>query len=115
MSEIEILSKAVEYLQRGERVNVGDLWIEVEKYAVIVIGFSDFANLENISQQIALRELRETKELFLKMVLTSEKLKDFVSDKTIKYHLNYDTGKASFPICSEVGNLVSWNVNLPNK
>jgi len=48
-----------------------------------------------------LKELKETKELFKKMINTSNDLREFIEGREIEYVLCYNYGMGSLEICSE--------------
>lgn len=80
--------------------------------SVFVTGWSTFNNLENLTRQIALKELQEIKSLFQKMVDISPELKEFTKDKIVEFNLVFDYGEGAIGVFSEKGGVVKWEVDL---
>ena len=107
------IKTAVEFLKDGQSFKVGDLRLGVEKPGCIyVTGWSTHNNLENLTKQIALKELQEIKGLFQKMVDVSTELKDFVQDKSIEFNLAFDYGQGAVGVCSEKDQKLNWEIDL---
>ena len=104
------LKNAVVLLAEGNRFNVGDLTLETpDKSHLTVVGWTTNWHLENISKQLALTELEETKELFKKMINVSQELSDFIKDRQIEYCLSLDFGTSSMGICRETNGQLVWD------
>ena len=107
------IKTAVEFLKDGQSLIVGDLRLGVEKPGgVYVTGWSTYNNLENLTKQIALKELQEIKDLFQKMVDISPELKEFIEDKSVEFNLTFDYGQGAIGVCSEKEGKIIWEVNL---
>ena len=65
-------------------------------------------NVKNITKTRALKELKETKELFKKMINTSNDLREFIEGREIEYVLSYNYGMGSLEICSEKNGIIKW-------
>jgi hypothetical protein len=111
--EIERIKTAVEFLKEGQAFNVGDLRLGIEKNTVIVSGWSQYSNIENLTPLQAMNELSEVKTLFMRMIDASQELKNFIANKKIEYNLFFDDyGKASIIICSEKNGAMNWSIDL---
>ena len=78
-----------------------------------VTGWSQYKNFDNLTKQKTLDELKELKDLFIKIVNAFPTLKNFIVNKSIIFNLYFDDyGKASIPICSEKNCKVEWMINL---
>lgn len=104
------LDIAVNFLKDGKSFKVDDLLLSVsEANDVEVTGWSQYTNIQNISKQIALRELQEVKLLFTQMLHSSFELTNFIKARTLVFNLWFDDyGKASVGICSEKNGVVTW-------
>lgn len=107
------IKTAVEFLKDGQSFKVGDLRLGVEKPGnVYVTGWTTYNNLENLTKQIALKELQEIKHLFQKMVDISPELKEFIEDKSIEFNLAFDYGQGAIGVCSEKEGKIIWEADL---
>lgn len=96
------IKTAVEFLKDGQSIKVGDLRLGMENPTkMYVTGWSNYCNPENLSKQIALRELQEIKDLFQNMVDSSSALNKFTKGKSIEFILALDYGHGSIGVCSE--------------
>jgi len=105
---------ALEFLKDGQSFTVGDLRLSMgDSNLLIVTSWSQYLNFSNLTKANSLRELTEIKNIFSDMIATSDDLKRFIVDKSIKYILCYDDGgKASIDICSEMDGVVKWEAEL---
>jgi len=105
---------AIEFLKDGQTFKLGDLTLgRTSGGDILVTGWTDYLDLQNLTKRAALTELKETKELFNKLILFSSDLKEFTTDKRIEYHLAYeDSGKAGIGVCYEVGGQLTWIIEL---
>lgn len=107
------IKTAVEFLKDGQSFKVGDLRLGVEKPGgVYVTGWSAYNNLENLTKQIALKELQEIKDLFQKMVDISPELKVFIEDRSIEFNLAFDYAQGAIGVCSEKEGKIIWEADL---
>src|SRR5688500_3498871 len=110
---MDISNSDLVHLKNGEPVTVEDLRLKLDNVTFHVIGWSQYQNLPNFSQVIAIRELKEIKDLFTRIINSSKELAEFVATKKIVYHLYFDDyGKASIVICSEIDGIVEWYITL---
>ena len=77
-----------------------------------VTSLSNYTYWDSITKKTSINELNEIKHLFNRMINSSEELSEFISNKTIKYNLDYDYGMGDIRICSEVNNVIEWHVDL---
>jgi len=104
---------AVEFLKNGQSFMVGDLRLGIEKPgSVYVTGWSTYDNLENLTKQIALKELQEIKCVFQKMVDISPELKDFIGNNSIEYNLAFNYGQGAIGVCSEKDGKIIWELDM---
>ena len=112
----EILGRietAIEFLKDNLPFRVGELYMGVDESGFLnITGTSQAIDLKNITMQRALKELDEIKSIFQKMVSVSPELKDFISDKQIKFNIDFDYGMGDIRICSEIDGVVKWQVEL---
>jgi len=102
------IKTAIEFLKDGQSFKVGDLRLGIERGILVVSGWSQYAEIENVNKQIALRELDEIKTIFQVMKDESEELRSFVANKKIEYHLYYNYGMGSIEMCYEAKGTVKW-------
>lgn len=110
----ERIKIALEFLKNGQSFTVGDLRFSMSSPDLLsVTGWSQYLNFSNLSKANSLNELAEIKKIFSDMVVASDDLKGFISNKSIEYVLCYDDGgKASIDICSEMDGHITWKVQL---
>ena len=110
----ERMKGALILLKAGKFFNVGGLKLSAEKKGVIeVTGWSRYSIFNNLTKTKCLKELKEIKELFGKIVNHSIELKEFINVKEIEYNLAFDdSGKASIGICSEKRGILVWQTEL---
>ena len=108
---IERIKIAVEFLRDGKPFKVCDLGLGmIDHDNIYVTGWTKYQYLTNITKQTALDELLVVKEIFADMVNSSNDLKNFVNDKSIKYNLAFTDGKVGVGICSEQEGIVTWHI-----
>ena len=110
----ERIKTALEFLKDGQSFTVGELRFSAEKKGTLeVTGWSQYKNFENLTKQQSLKELKEIKALFYKMVDASKDLKIFVENKSIEFNLCFDDyGKGSIVICSQKEQKLNWEIDL---
>lgn len=112
----EILGRiktAIEFLKDNIPFRVGELYMGIDESGFLnITGASQSIDLRNITKRIALQELDEIKSIFWKMVSIFLELKDFISDKQIKFNLDFDYGMGDIRIFSENDGVVEWKVEL---
>lgn len=107
------IKTAIEFLKDNIPFRVGELYMGIDESGFLnITGASQSIDLKNITKQGALQELDEIKEMFWKMVSISSELKDFISNKQIKFNLDFDYGMGDIRICSENDGVVEWKVKL---
>lgn len=112
----EILGRiktAIEFLKDNLPFRVGELYMGIDESGLLnITGASKAIDLKNITKQRALEELGEIKLIFQKMVSISPELRVFISDKQIKFNLDFDYGMGDIRICSEIDGVLKWQVEL---
>jgi hypothetical protein len=110
----ERIKTALEFLKEGQSFSVGELKLGAEEYAVLeVMGWSRNINFDNTTKSQCLRELKDIKVLFFKMLDMSPELNEFISNKSIKITLCFnDSGKGSIELCSEIENTITWKADI---
>jgi hypothetical protein len=107
------IKTAIEFLKDGFPFKVGELYLGIsDNNCINVTGASKFIHMENINKEEAIKELDEIKSLFGKMISASEELKNFISDKQIKFNLDFDYGMGDVRICSEMHGLLKWEADI---
>lgn len=104
---------ALEFFKNGESYRIDDLRLGFDNNGAFqVIGWSQYFNLKNLTKEIALLELKEIKDLFFKMTESSKELRMFLTNRQIIYTLCFDDyGKASINICSEIDDVLKWEID----
>jgi hypothetical protein len=109
------IKNTIVLLKDGHSFKVGDLTFScLDNKRFLVTGWTVNHVLENITKQSALNELREIKDIFKNMVLTSPELADFISKLGIEYKLALDYGMGGLEICSETNGQIIWLDELKN-
>ena len=89
----EILGRiktAIEFLRDGLPFKVGELYLGMSEGNILdVEGISQYIDLKNVTKQGAMKELEEIKSMFEKMISVSFELKNFVSEKKVRYNLDF--------------------------
>jgi hypothetical protein len=107
------IKAAVEFLLEGRPFTVENLTLGInEENDFYVTGWSQYANLENLTKSIASDELNGIKEQFADMLKNSPDLTDFILGKSVKYNLAFNYGMGSLGICSEKDGVLTWHVSL---
>ena len=113
MPYLSRLTAAIECLKEGQHFRFGDFLLYLkDTNTVIVMGWTRFAHLENLTKGLATNELTDVKQGFSQMALASNELTEFINEKTLVYALGYDTGKASVEICHEKAGQIVWRIDL---
>lgn len=113
MPYLSRLAAAIECLKEGQHVKFEDFLLKLEdRNTLILIGWTRYAHLENLTKGHAKNELTAIKHGFTPMALSSKELTDFLNGKTLIYALGYDTGKASAEICHEKAGQIVWRIDL---
>lgn len=112
----EILGRiktAIEFLKDGLPFKVGELYLGISEDNILnVTGASQYIDLKNITKQGAIKELEEIKLMFEKMTSVSFELKNFVSNKKVKFNLDFDYGMGDIRICSELNGILKWEADI---
>lgn len=104
---------AIDFLKDNMPFRVEELYMGIDESGFLnITKASQSIDLKNITKQRALQELDEIKSMFWRMVSISPELKDFISDKQIKFNLDFDYGMGDIRICSEIYGVVKWKVEL---
>ncbi len=108
------IQTVIEFLNEGNPCLVDDLQLYVNDIGDLeVVGWSNFSNPKFLPKAIAITELEEIKELFVKMCDTFPELVKFASNKSKVYTLCFDcSGKTSVEICQEKNGIVRWSFEL---
>jgi hypothetical protein len=116
MNEEELnhrIKNAIVLLQNGHHFKVGDLTFRCkERKHISVTGWTVCNELKNLSKDKALTELNETKDLFNKMIASSQELADFIKNRQVEYSLGYDYGMGGLEICNEINGQIKWITEL---
>ena len=107
------IKTAVEFLKDGQSFNVGELRFGIgNSNCIYVTGWTQYLHLENLTKQLALKELNNIKTLFNRMVSTSTELRDFAQGKSIEYNLAFNYGQGAIGICTEKDGVLKWEHDL---
>ncbi len=81
---------------------------------LLVTGWTNTLNFNNISKENILQELNKLKSSFSDLSNSFPELKDIVeaNDLTIEYHMAYDDyGKVGIGLCSEIEGTLNWYID----
>jgi len=110
---VQRIKSAIILLTEGHLLKVGELtFCNKEKHIFSVAGCSVTYNLETLTIQKALTELKEIKILFNKMVNASYELSEYIKNKQIQYYLYFDYGMGYLGICNEIEGRIKWETEL---
>jgi hypothetical protein len=108
----EILNRietAINFLKDGLPFKIGELYCGIDENNFLnITGSSQSVSLKSITKQSAQNELYEIKNMFLKLVSVSVKLRDYVKNKKVKFNLDFDYGMGDIRICSERDGVIEW-------
>ena len=111
--ELQRIKMAIEFLKNGQSFKIGDLRLGVnDEASLYVSGWSQYANIENLTKHQALKELNEIKFIFMGMVDTSHELKAFIQGKSVKFNLALNYGMGAIGVCSEKDGEIIWETDL---
>jgi hypothetical protein len=113
---IHRIENAVLLLLNGHGLKVNELTLRSkDQFTLTVTGWTNYNHIGNITEQIALSELEQTKNSFSEMLNLSKSLMDFTKKRQVEYYLSYDdSGKCSIPICKEMNGELEWKIQLRN-
>lgn len=105
---------SIDFLRDGKSFKIDGLLLRLNEFAdVEVCGWSNFTIIENITKEIALRELTEIKSAFLEILKGSPELQILIHDKATIYKLFFDDyGKGSVGMCYEKDGVLTWGLSL---
>jgi len=108
------IKTTLKFLNDGQSFKIGDLRLGIENENILTVsGWSQYLDLSNLSKSICLEELAEIKRIGSDMIDSSNDLKSFRVNKSVKYILYYDDGgKTSIEICSEKDEVINWKLEL---
>ena len=107
------IKNTIVLLGEGHHIQVGNLTLSSKGKSLLTVeGWTNNNYLENVTKQSALAELKDIKDLFLKMVDASSDLADFIQKKQIEYSLGYDYGMGSIAICRDKDEKIFWETDL---
>jgi hypothetical protein len=96
------LNTSVEFLKDGMAFKVGQFVIGLEDPNTIYVnGSSDFYHIENLSQEIATKELADIKLEFEAIMSKASNFLNYLKNKSIEYNLLIDTGTAGVLMAKE--------------
>jgi hypothetical protein len=81
---------------------------------LLVTGWTNTSNFNNISKETFLRELKDLKSLFSDLSRAFPEFNEILKRKglLIEYRIAYDdSGKAGIWICSEIEGLINWFID----
>lgn len=105
---------AIDFLREGQSFNIGNVRLSISDFdGIEVAGWSQFRNIENLTQSSSLKEMQDLKSEFNEMLLNCPALEDFMKNKIVEFALYFDDyGKVSIAICSEKNGVVKLSLNL---
>ncbi|MGY3214463.1 hypothetical protein [Mucilaginibacter sp. HD30] len=104
------ITTGIELLKDGFPYKVGELYLGFGDGYFNITGNSQSIDLKNITEGGALKEMEEIKRMFENMLSVSSDLKDLIRDKKLKFSLDFDYGMGSIRICSEIDNVLKWEM-----
>ena len=110
---IHRIKNAIVLLQDGHPFKVGYLTFGCkDSKHFSVTGWTVCNELKNLSKDKALTELNQTKDLFNKMIASSQELSNFIKNRQVEYSLGYDYGMGGLEICNEIYGQIKWTTEL---
>lgn len=112
---LEKIKNTIKLIKEGFPLcRIGDLYFSLkDQHQLHITDNSSYLHLEYITKQIALQELDEIKNIFIKIVNYSDDIKLFIENKKIVFNLDYDDGgKTSIKVCSEQDGIITWHIDL---
>jgi len=111
MNITEYNSKSiVALLEKGERPKIGDIAIlKADSDSLSVTGWTNYADIDNITEKIARQELDEIKTLFLKLQDESPEFKSYCLNKKIIINLCIDIYNAGLLVCTLADDEFKWS------
>ena len=110
----EQLRERIWRITDGVPLNLGRMTIKTsDTDKLLVTGWTNTINFENISKNSVLVELKDLKDSFAELTETYDELKTIVESNnlTIEYHMAYDdAGKAGIGLCSEINGELNWYI-----
>ena len=108
------LRLAIELLKDGKSILVDGLRFETnENGDIVIIGWSQYLNLQNLTKAIAIAELEAIKLAFYEMQKASSEFESFIKSTPIKFYLYFDDyGKVSIAVCSEKDGVIEFYISV---
>jgi hypothetical protein len=101
-------------IANGIPLSLGNMTIKTtDSGKLLVTGWTNTINFENISKANLLQELDDLKSSFLNLSKSFKELTDIVmiNNLIIEYHMAYDdSGKAGIGLCSEINGKIYWYI-----
>jgi len=99
----------VQLLDKGDRPKIGGIVIEKSNNNTVTVkGSTNCFFVDNVTEKVALQELNEIKELYLKLINSSPDFKEYVTNKALVLELYLETGKSGFLVCSLINDKLVW-------
>ena len=99
---------ALEMLNEGDYIIYDKIGFQINDNKVKIYVWSDYINLENITKDIAMRDLNNAKTRLADILDKSKGLSDILKDKEFIYSVNLDEGKSGINICEEEKGSIKW-------
>ena len=109
------LETAVDFLLEGTSppFKIGDLRIGLkEDKTLYVTGWTRSSSIENMTKNRAIGELEEIKQIFEKMIASSDRLHRLVQESGVEFNLAFDYGMGAIGICTERKNTIEWLIEM---
>jgi hypothetical protein len=81
---------------------------------LLVTGWTNTVNFENITKEKVLSEPRNLKSSFTDLTSSFSELNDIITgnELTVEFHIAYDdSGKVGIGLCSEINGNIKWYLN----
>lgn len=102
------IEDVIDLIETGWSGRIGDLsFIKDEGGDILVVGYSDFRNEEFLSKIMALTELEEIKNLFLRIRKENPEFDRYLGNKRLRIGLYTSEGKGAYKICEEIDGVIS--------
>lgn len=104
------LKDAIGVLEVGHSIDVNGLKLFVKKSEYInVIGKSEFNDLKQLTNQFALKELEDIKEVFNNMRIAVPEFSDYINNLEVRYQLcDWPMMGLYKIVCQEIDGKVTW-------
>lgn len=112
MTEKNRIMAALEFLKDNQGFKVGGLYLSPRENIILVVGQTNYNEVDNLNKRIASKELENVKAEFSEYRNLVKEFNDYFADKEIKFCLAYDYGMGGIELFNELNGKINWNYNI---